>query len=123
MLVKLLRQILALLIVTAYIGATMLPAAPGHAANAAMNHAAMRGMMHHQDHQDHQDHPGDKMPCKGMLPGCITDLGCIFLVSLPAPDLAFATVTAWSSVTYDNASHGLHGRTIKPALGPPIRVA
>ena len=113
--VKLLRQILTLLIVTAYIGATMLPAAPTHAANAGMNHA---GMMH-----DHQN-PGDnKMPCKGILPGCITDLGCIFLLSLPAPDLTLVGVTAWSSVSYDNASQGLHGRTVKPALGPPIRDA
>ena len=113
--VKLLRQILTLLIVTAYIGATMLPAAPTHAANAGMNHA---GMMH-----DHQN-PGDnKMPCKGMLPGCVTDLGCIFLVSLPAPDLTLVGVTAWSSVSYHTASQGLHGRTIKPALGPPIRFA
>jgi hypothetical protein len=114
MLVKLLRQILVLLIVTAYIGATMLPAAPSFAAS---THAAMDGMM------NDQTSPHDKMRCKGTLPGCITDLGCIVLVSLPAPDLAFATVAAWSSVTYDNALHGLHGRTIKPALGPPIRVA
>ena len=70
--VKLLRQILTLLIVTAYIGATMLPAAPSFAASTQMHHAAMGGMMH-----DHQN-PGDKMPCKGMLPGCVTDLGCIF---------------------------------------------
>ena len=112
---KLLRQILTLLIVTAYIGATMLPVAPTHAANAGMNHA---GMMH-----DHQNPGDDKMPCKGMLPGCITDLGCIFLVSLPAPDLTLGGVTAWSSVSYDNASQGLHGRTVEPALGPPIRAA
>jgi len=113
--VKLLRQILTLLIVTAYIGATMLPAAPTHAANAGMNHA---GMMH-----DHQN-PGDnKMPCKGMLPGCVTDVGCIFFVTLPPPGLTVLSVTAWSSVSYDNASQGIHGRTIKPALGPPIRFA
>ena len=116
--VKLLRQILTLLIVTAYIGATMLPAAPGHAANAGMNHAAMGGMM-----QDHQNPGNDKMPCKGTLPGCISDLGCIFLVCLSAPHLTLVGVTAWSSVSYDNALPGLHGRTIKPALGPPIRVA
>jgi hypothetical protein len=120
--VKLLRQILTLLIVTAYIGATMLPAAPSHAANAGMNrtamsHSDMRGMMHDQDN------PGEKMPCKGMLPGCISDLGCIFLVSLPAPDLTLVNMTAWSSVSYNNASQGLRGRTIKPALGPPIRIA
>ena len=112
---KLLRRLLTLLIVTAYVGATMLPAAPGHAANAGMKHGAMM--------QDHQNPGDDKMPCKGMLPGCITDLGCIFLVSLPAPDLTLVGVTAWSSVSYDNASPGLHGRTIKPALGPPIPLA
>ena len=107
-----LRQILTLLIVTAYIGARLLPAAPSHAANAGMNHA---GMMH-----DHQN-PGDnKMPCKGMLPGCVTDVGCIFFVTLPPPGLTVLSVTAWSSVSYDNASQGIHGRTIKPALGPPI---
>ena len=115
--VKLLRQILTLLIVTAYIGATMLQAAPGYAATVETRHAAMGGMMHHEDR------PGDKMPCKGMLPGCIGDLGCIFLVSLPAPDLTLVGVTAWSSVSYHTASQGLHGRTIKPALGPPIRFA
>ena len=115
--VRLLRQILTLLIVTAYIGATLLQAAPGYAADAGINHAAMSGMTHDQDH------PGDKMPCKGMLPGCTSDLGCIFLISLPAPDLTLIAVTAWSSISYDNASQGLHGRTIKPALGPPIRFA
>ena len=110
-----LRQILTLLIVTAYIGARLLPAAPSHAANAGMNHA---GMMH-----DHQN-PGDnKMPCKGMLPGCVTDVGCIFFVTLPPPGLTVLSVTAWSSVSYDNASQGIHGRTIKPALGPPIPFA
>ena len=115
--VKLLRHIVTLLIVTAYIGATTLQAVPGYAAAAHMNHAAMGGMMHDQDN------PGEKMPCKGMLPGCVTDLGCIFLVSLPPPGLTFVTVTAWSSVSYDNPSQGLNGRTIKPALGPPISLA
>ena len=116
--VKMLRQILTLLIVTAYIGATMLPAAPSHPANPGFNHAGMSGMMH-----DHQNPGDDKMPCKGMLPSCTSDLGCIFLISLPAPDLTLIAVTAWSSISYDNASQGLHGRTIKPALGPPIRFA
>src|SRR5882724_579615 len=108
--VKLLRRILTLLIVTAYISATMFQVAPSYAANADMSSAAMNGMMHEQDGQ------GDKMPCKGMLPNCVTDVGCIFLVSLPAPDLTLAATTAWSSVTYNNASEGSRGRTIKPAL-------
>ena len=114
---KLLRQILALLIVTAYVGATVFQLAPVFAASAETTSFPMHGMMHEQDGQ------GDKMPCKGMLPGCVTDLGCIFLVSLPPPDVTLFTVTAWSSVIYDNASEGLGGRSIKPALGPPISLA
>jgi hypothetical protein len=114
--VRLLRRILSLLIVTAYVGATMLQAAPSFAAD-TQNYAAMSGMT-----QD-QDHPDDTMPCKGKMPGCVSDLGCIFLVSLPAPDLTLVTLTAWSSVSYDNAFRGLRGRTIKPALGPPIPLA
>ena len=115
--VKLLRQIVTLLIVTAYIGATTLQAVPSYAAAAHMNHAAMGGMMHDQDN------PGEKMPCKGMLPGCVTDVGCIFFVTLPPPGLTVLAAAPWSSVSYDNASQGLHGRTIKPALGPPIPFA
>jgi hypothetical protein len=112
--VALLRRIFALLIVTAYVGATMLQVAPTYAANAHMSGSAMAGMMHEPDGQ------ADKMPCKGMLPSCMTDIGCIFLVTMPAPDLDLFTRTSWSSVIYDTASDALRGRTIKPALGPPI---
>jgi hypothetical protein len=116
--VKRLRQLLTLLIATAYLGATVLQVAPVYAANADMSSSSsMNGMMHEQDGQD------DKMPCKGMLPGCVTDLGCIFLVSLPTPNVALFTVTAWSSVIYTGSSELLRGRSIKPALGPPISLA
>ena len=114
---KLLRRILILLIVTAYVGATVFQVAPVFAASPATGSAAMNGMMHDEPGQ------GDKMPCKGMVPGCVTDLGCIFLMSLPAPDLTLVTVTAWSSVTYPASDQSLRGRTIKPALGPPISLA
>jgi hypothetical protein len=112
--VNLLCRILLLLVVTAYVGATMMQIAPG---DADTNRIAMNGMMHEQDG------PGHKMPCKGMLPGCVTDLGCIFLVSLPTPNVGLFTVTAWSSVIYTGSSELLRGRSIKPALGPPIPLA
>jgi hypothetical protein len=115
--VKLLRRIFALLIVTAYVGATVLQAALTYAAHADMSHSSMNGMMHEHDS------PGDKMPCKGMLPNCVTDIGCIFLVSLPTPDLTLVAMTAWSSVTYLGSSQSLRGRSIKPPLGPPISLA
>ena len=114
---KLLRRILVLLIVTAYIGATVFQVAPVFAASAATGSAAMNGMTHEE--------PGhsDKMPCKGTLPNCMTDFGCIFLVTMPAPDFDLFTSTSWSSVIYDNGPNALRGRTIKPALGPPISLA
>ena len=115
--VKSLYRILALLFAAAYIGATMLQAGPTYVANADMSGSSMNGMTHEQDG------PGDKMPCKGMPPNCVTDIGCILLVSVPTPDLNLFTKTSWSSVIYDNASEALRGRTIKPALGPPISIA
>src|ERR1700736_1253497 len=115
--VKLLRRILTLLIVTAYIVAPVLQSAPTYAATAYMSSSSMSGMTHDQDGQ------GDKMPCKGMLPGCVTDLGCIFFVSLPTPNVGLFTATAWSSVIYPGSSESLRGRSIKPALGPPISLA
>ena len=109
MLVKLLRRTLAFLIVAAYVGA---------ASTGPMVYAntpdVSSSMMHEHDGQS------DTMPCKGMAHGCFSELGCIFLVSMPAADLTLFTTTAWSSVTYPPELQSLHGRSIKPALGPPI---
>jgi hypothetical protein len=108
--VPLFRRLIALLIVSAYLGATMVSAAT----TAAPAHAVMGGMM------ANSDMPGDKMPCKGKLDGCITDIGCIFLVSVLSPDLGLVTVSAWSSIIYAGRTNILHGLSLKPALGPPI---
>ena len=110
MLVRLLRQALTILVVIAYLGATMLAAAP--MANAAR--IPMSGMMHEQGGA------ADKMPCQGTVPGCTTEIGCVFLVSLPVPQLTLATMIVWSSVRYSASLEFLDGRSIKPALGPPI---
>jgi hypothetical protein len=108
--VKLLRLFLVLLIAATYVGATSV--APLVYADAI---GMSSGMMHKQDGQS------DNMPCKGMAHGCVSELGCIFLVSMPAANLTVFTITAWSSVTYSVASAALYGRTIKPALSPPIQ--
>jgi hypothetical protein len=107
--VKLLRWFLVLLIVATYVGATSV--VPMVYADAT---GMSSGMMHEQDGQS------DTMPCKGIARGCVSELGCIFLVSMPAADLTVFTTAAWSSVTYSVASAALYGRTIKPALSPPI---
>lgn len=109
---KLFRRLLAVLIVAAYVGATMTEAA----ALAPPVMDAMGGGM------TQQSDSREPMPCKGKaLPSCVSDFGCIFLISLPAPpDLSLYTATDWLSVTYGAAAALLHGRSIKPALGPPI---
>jgi len=107
-----LRRVLALLILTAYASAVMIQLVPAaHAMSGSMG----TGMAHHQEA------PTDEMPCKGTVSPCITDLGCIFLVGLPTmPGLTLLTLTAWSSVSYPRSPDALQGRSVKPAIGPPI---
>ncbi len=112
---SLFRRIAALLIVTAYVSAVMLPLAPRAAATPAETSG---GMMHHKSSST------DRMPCHGAALPCQTALGCIFLVGLPAlPGPTIVTLTAWTSVRYAAMLRLLRGLTVKPALGPPIAIA
>jgi hypothetical protein len=112
--VRLLRQIFSVLLVVAYVSATILTTAPG--ADAAPP-AMANGMMMTTG----QAGDAMPMPCsKGMKSSCVTELGCIFMVSLPAAHFGGATTIAWSAVTYTVAKEFLRGHSIKPALGPPI---
>jgi hypothetical protein len=110
--VRLLRQLFSMLLVAAYLSATILVTAPvAYAAPSEMS----GGMMMNQDGTCDQM----PMPCKGMKTGCVTELGCVFMVSLPAPDLTVTATIDWLPVTYTVSSEFLDGRTTKPALGPP----
>ncbi len=107
-----LRRVIALLILTAYVGAAVISHAPP---GQAMSGDVGTGMAHHQEG------PTDRMPCKSTPSPCVTDLGCIFLVGLPSmPDPTLLTLTAWSMVHYLGSPDALHGRSVKPAIGPPI---
>src|SRR5438128_128539 len=107
-----LRRVLAILILTAYLSAAMGQHVPfAH----AMSGDAGTGMAHHQES------PTDRMPCKSTPQPCVADLGCVFLIGLPAVlDPTLLTLTAWASVRYPGAPQTLHGLSVKPALGPPI---
>lgn len=63
------------------------------------------------------------MPCKGAVPGCYTALGCMFLVALPPVFQRNAAQVQWGDVSYWAISAAHIGRTVVPALGPPIRRA
>ena len=107
-----LRRVVALLIVTAYVSAAMVQHVPFASATAG---DMGTGMAHHQEE------PSNKMPCKGTVSPCVTDLGCVFLVGLPAmPEPTLLTLSAWSSISYPGSPDVLQGQSVKPAIGPPI---
>jgi hypothetical protein len=106
--VRVLRQIISMLLVAAYLSATIFVTAP--AASAAPSEMSGMTMQHGTN---------DQMPCKGLKTGCVMELGCVFMVSLPAPDLTITAAVDWSPVTYTVSSEFLDGRSTKPALGPP----
>jgi hypothetical protein len=106
--VRLFRQIISMLLVAAYVSATIF--AP--AAFAAPSQIS-DGMMMTQSGNSEQ------MPCKGMKTGCVTEVGCVFIVSLPAPDLTAIAAVPWLPVTYSVSPDFLNGRATKPALDPP----
>ncbi|SRR6266702_8301680 len=109
MLERLLRRISMLLLVGAFVSATILQVPLS--ASAAGTEMTM---------PDRDGGNGNSMPCKSGAFDCQSDLGCIFLISLPAPQSAIAAILAWSSVVYDLPSSAVAGRSIEPDLGPPI---
>ena len=110
---RLFRQILTALIVTAYLGASVFTSAPGAFAAADMP----AGMTMGSDQGDH----GMPMPCgKSMKLGCITEAGCIFMVSLTPHHPGLVSRIGWSIVTYTADAEFLQGHSIKPPLDPPI---
>jgi hypothetical protein len=113
---RLLRQIVSVLLMVAYAGATIIAIAP--AAKAAPG-AIASGMIMQADQMG--GGMGD-MPCKSktMKSNCVTDAGCIFMLSLPAPQYDIGTPLAWAFVTFAIAAESVPGHSIKPLLGPPI---
>jgi hypothetical protein len=112
--VRLLRQIFSMLLMVAYVSATMITVAP--TAQAAPHEMSSAMTMKSGD-------AGDKMPMpcsKGMKAGCVTELGCVFMVSLPTSHTNIATLINWSPVTYAITAEFPPENSIKPALGPPI---
>ena len=61
------------------------------------------------------------MPCKGMTPACMSDLGCVFMIGLPSVSpTPTMTRLSWQRVRYDSLAQSADGLTRKPALDPPI---
>ena len=111
--VRLLRQIFSVLLVAAYVSAAIVAVAP--VANAAP-HAMANGMTMPADGMGGTM----PMPCKSPKSNCVTDAGCVFMVSLPSPQLDLSTPFAWAFVKFPMVAESIPGQSIKPLLGPPI---
>ncbi len=110
--VRLLRQIFSVLLVVVYVSATIITVAP--VANAAPQ--GMSGGMTMKTGDASGKMP---MPCsKNMKPGCVTELGCMFMVSLPVANPGIATVIGWSTVTYTVSAEFLPENSIQPGSRP-----
>jgi len=108
--VEFIRRIGMVVVLGAFLGAGFVQAIPP-----AMQMSSDMTMVDHDS--------GDKpMPCKGMVPVCMTDIGCIFMVGLPVSHTAIATVLSWSRVDYGAFTQQGEGLSHQPDLGPPIHL-
>jgi hypothetical protein len=115
---RVLRQIFSVLLVVAYVSATIVAVAPATKAAPAMAGGMAHAMMTPMDNGADGTMP---MPCKSMKPGgCVTDAGCIFMLSLPTPHLDIGTPLTWAFVNFPMVAETVPGHSIKPLLGPPI---
>jgi hypothetical protein len=112
MLRRLFRQAIVIITLGAFLGAGVMQIMP--TAEAATPVVTMKMG---------PDSESAPMPCKNTTPGCSTDMGCIFMVGVPAMTATLAvTDLEWSRVTYWDASPPTGGVDPEPAIGPPISI-
>lgn len=69
------------------------------------------------------DHPGTgmpkQMPCKGIMPDCVKQMGCIGSPNLPSRIAELQTSASYSSVIYWPLTERRAGIATRPDLLPP----
>ena len=81
---------------------------------------SMTGDMTMLVHHDTSDNA--PMPCKGITPACMNDLGCIYIVGIAVPATALVVWRAFAPVAYLGPAGGVPDRREQaPDLRPPIR--
>jgi hypothetical protein len=116
---RILRSLMALVAVTAFIAATTVQAmpAPPEPAAAAMPTAAMGDC---PMHASAQSKPAAKH-CDGLSLDCVKQLGCIGIASLPVfPTAASWSPFAWTTVAWTDSASALRGTAPEPSQPPPL---
>lgn len=61
------------------------------------------------------------MPCcPEKAPPCVTDMGCVFMIGIPAQPAMTSTPLSWLPVTYPEIHDSGEGLSLEPELTPPI---
>lgn len=111
------RRILAALIALAMVGGTT-----GQLARAAQYAASMTMPGVPCDMTQPAVHEGQgtpMVPCKGLTPGCIKQMGCVAEIGLPTPLLRGESVVAFAVVDYWSVRSDLDGVVPQPEPLPP----
>lgn len=117
MLLGVLKRLLVAFVLAAFLGAGFVQAMPTLQAPAAQDDIFPMTMA------DGGHGMPMNSPCKGKVPDCYGSMGCIFMVALPTTVTLSETALSWSRVTYPMLIGTRPGRSVEPAVGPPIRAA
>jgi hypothetical protein len=118
MLLSAIHRLVVLFTVIAFVGGMTLQLMPPKDAFAA-SRAAVPDCTHMAAmHADMSGAPA--MPCKGMDPECVKQMGCLGTASLPLLQPSPPVVFAYRKVIWWLPASVPSGRSIKPALSPPI---
>lgn len=114
MLIGLLRRVLMLVVLGAFLCVGLGQPVPSLDAAPTGDMAGMSVVM------DMGDGSTMPMPCKGKIPNCYSSMGCIFMVAFPPGYTPTATQLVWSRVVYPGTVTWHAGLSLEPDLGPPI---
>src|SRR6516164_8441287 len=68
----------------------------------------------------HGDRVPTHLPCRGIMPDCVKQMGCLGMAALPDRSDVISVPVAYGTVVYGAASPVLSGRDVEPDLLPPI---
>jgi hypothetical protein len=120
MLLAVLHRFVVAVTVLAFVGGMTLQLMPAKAAFAAAGTLTTESDCQHMAMPPSQAVPSHTMPCKGMDPECIKQMGCLGTPSLPLQLIADFLPFVYDAVAYWMPAKSSGGRSIKPELLPPI---
>ena len=115
-------RLMTILTIVAFTGAMSVQAAPSAEAVGLTGSAKMSQADEHCPRMtaEHPDRGSPKpMPCKGIMPDCVKQVGCVGSPNLPSPSAELRTPISYGRVAYWSPAEERAGLFIAPDLLPP----